>query len=110
MSSCAHDFNHSKFVANNSTDTLTIINPDFDTIIYALPGETVLIYEFKVLDTKQEMEDCKWLGPQLFITNEDDSSCTKSVFIEENWSSIVGGEEKKRYQECRIEVDDLDFF
>ena len=95
---------------NNSSDTITFINPDFDTTIIALPGQKVLIYDFKVLDTQQEAEECKWLGGVLYITNEDDSSCTKSFHIEENWGSQVSGEEKKRLQQCTITVDDDDFF
>jgi hypothetical protein len=108
--SCSHDFSHEKYLSNNSTDTLTIINPDFDTIIYAFPGERVLIYDFKVLDTQQEMEDCLWLGDILLITNEDDSSCAKSVFIEENWAVTISGMENQRLQQCDFSVDDDDFF
>jgi hypothetical protein len=106
---CQKDFTQEKFIQNDSTDTLTVINPDFDTTFTILPGDFAMVYSFKVLDTKQEIEDCKWLGDTLFITNQDDSVCQKLVTIEANWSSVVGGPEKERLQKCTFYIEDADF-
>lgn len=106
---CQHDFTQEKFIQNDSTDTITVINPDFDTIYTILPGNSAMIYSFKTLDTKQEMEDCKWLGDTLIIKNLNDSICSKPTTVEANWSSVVGGPDKERIQKCTFYVNDSDF-
>ena len=107
--SCQHNLTHEKYVVNNSTQILTVINPDYDTVYTIAPGHSAMIYSFEVLDTKQEKEDCKWLGDTLIIKNEDDSLCDKQVTIEENWTWKVDGPEKERVQTCSFAVTDDDF-
>lgn len=68
-----------------------------------------MIYSYEILDTKQEHEDCAWLGDTLFIVNEDDSTCTKPVTWEENWSWQIVGTEKERIQQCTFVVTDDNF-
>lgn len=106
---CQKDLKHEKYVANISSDTLTVINPDFDTIYTILPGKSALIYAFQVKDTKQEKEDCRWLGDTLIIKNQLDSACTKFPSVEENWTWTVEGPEKERTQKCVFTVRDEDF-
>lgn len=107
--SCYHDLKHEKHIENKTLDTLTVVNPDFDTVYTIYPGQSALIYWFEILDTKQEKDDCKWLGDSLSIKNQNDSVCLKSPFIEENWSSKVEGPEKERTQICTFSVDSGDF-
>lgn len=109
ISSCEHSFQHEKYIENLSSDTLTVINPDFDTIFYIPPITQKLIYDFQVLDTKQESEPCLWLGDSLYILNQVDSLCTKNPKIEANWSYTVEGPEKERIQKCVFHVDNDDF-
>ena len=107
--SCQKDFTQEKFIQNDSSDTLIVENPDFDTTYTILPGNSAMIYSFKILDTKQEKEDCKWLGDTLYIKNQDDSICKKLVTIEANWSTVIGGPDKERLQKCTFYVSDTDF-
>lgn len=107
--SCYHDLSHEKYIDNNSLDTLTVVNPDFDSVFTIYPGQSAMIYSFEILDTKQEMDDCRWLGDSLSIKNQNDSVCLKSPFIEENWSSKMEGTEKERLQVCKFSVDSGDF-
>lgn len=107
--SCQKDLSHEKHIVNSSTDTLTVINPDFDSVYTILPGNSAMIYSFEVLDKKQENEDCIWLGDTLIILNQDDSACKKLTMIEENWSWTMEGPEKERKQKCTFNVDDADF-
>jgi len=107
--SCEHSFKHEKYLENLSSDTVTIINPDFDTFFVVPPITQMKFYEFQVLDTKQESEDCRWLGDSLYILNESDSMCTKNPKIEGNWTSTVEGPEKERVQKCVFHVDNDDF-
>jgi hypothetical protein len=107
--SCQHDLRHERYFQNTSSDTITLINPDFDTTFLSLPGTSILFYDYKVLDTEQESEDCKWLGDSLYIVNQNDSVCTKSPKIDANWTFTVTGPEKERVQTCVFKVDDGDF-
>jgi hypothetical protein len=109
LASCYHDLRHEKYVENNSQDTIEVINPDFSTVHTIYPGQSKLIYFFEILDTKQEMDDCKWLGDSLSIKNLDDSICTKSPYLEDNWSYVIEGPEKDRIQKCTFTVNDADF-
>lgn len=107
---CERNLRHERYIENlSAADTLTVINPDFDTVFTIMPSQSAMIYSYKVLDTKQEREECKWLGDSLYIRNQLDSFCTKSVFIEENWVSKVEGPEKERVQTCIFSVDEDDF-
>lgn len=107
--SCQKDLLHEKHIVNSSTDTLTVINPDFDSVYIIPPGNSAMVYAFEVLDTKQESEDCIWLGDTLIILNQDDSACKKLTMIEENWTWTMEGPEKERKQRCTFNVDDADF-
>ncbi|MFT4602309.1 MAG: hypothetical protein ACI857_002495 [Arenicella sp.] len=109
LASCKQDFVHERYLKNDSSDTITVINPDFDTTFTALPGSSVMFYGFEVLDQEQTNEDCKWLGDSLYITNQDDSLCTRSPKIEDNWIFTIGGTEKERIQTCIFVVRDSDF-
>lgn len=107
--SCQKDLTHERYIQNDSSDTVIVQNPDFDTIFTILPGNSAMIYSYQVLDTKQEREDCKWLGDTLWIRTDEDSICTKPTTIEDNWSWVVGGPDKERIQKCTFYVDDDDF-
>ena len=108
--SCDHSLTHERVIANRSEDTVTIFNPDFqDTTYLLLPGENASIYSFKVLDTKQEMEPCKWLGDNLVILSIHDSVCNKNPFLEGSWISKMGGSEKNRSQTCTMTLEIGDF-
>lgn len=107
--SCQKDLSHEKHIVNSSSDTLTVINPDFDSVYTILPGSSAMIYSFEVLDTKQENENCLWLGDTLIIVNQDDSACKKLTTIEENWLWTMEGPEKERKQKCTFNIDDEDF-
>lgn len=107
--SCEHSFEHEKYLENLSSDTVFVVNPDFDTIFVAPPITQVKFYDFRVLDTKQEREDCRWLGDSLYIFNTNDSLCTKNPKVEANWISTVEGPEKERIQKCVFHVDNDDF-
>ena len=100
---------HERYIQNNSSQTLTVVNPDFDTTFYISPGASAMIYSYEVLDKEQQSEVCRWQGDTLLIKNEDDSICTKVITSEDNWSVKVTGPEKERVQECRFSVDDDDF-
>ena len=68
-----------------------------------------MIYSYEVLDKEQEMENCRWMGDTLIILNEDDSTCDKLVSVEENWTWVMEGADKKRVQKCTFSVIDEDF-
>jgi len=108
--SCDHNLKHDRIIKNNSPDTLTVFNPDFkDTTYIILPHTEQIVYSFENLDTKQEMEPCRWLGDTLFIKTFKDSICSKYPSLEENWISIMGGSDKQRHQTCTFVVDSTDF-
>lgn len=107
--SCQHNLLHERHIQNNSTQTITVINPDYDTTYFISPGASAMIYSYEILDKEQEGEVCKWQGDTLDIRNEDDSICTKVVVNEDNWSTTVKGPEKERVQKCTFTIDDSDF-
>ncbi|UKN02429.1 hypothetical protein K6119_02700 [Paracrocinitomix mangrovi] len=111
LAACQKDMIHEKYIQNSTTaDTITVVNPDFDTVFTIYPGTSSMIYSFTVLDRDQPQEACKWLGDTLWITNQDDSTCDKLVTIEENWQSIVTNVEKRqRLQTCTFIIQDGDF-
>lgn len=106
---CHHDFKQEKIIDNQSDDTLWVYNPDIDTSYTIYPGQSAMVYSFEVLDTKQESEDCKWLGDTLIIKTINNLSCTKIVAWESNWSSSISGPDKDRLQICTFTVRDEDF-
>jgi len=109
LTSCDHNLKHDRVVKNETLDTLTVYNPDFkDTTYVILPLQGAIVYSFENLDTKQEMEPCKWLGDTLFIKNTIDSICHKFISVEENWTSVMGGTDKARHQTCTFSVDSTD--
>jgi hypothetical protein len=107
--SCYHDLEHEKYILNTTSDTVTVVIPDFDSVYTIFPNKQVLIYSFKILDTKQESDECAWLGNELLIKNQNDSICERSPFIEENWTFSMSGSEKNRVQECLFTVEEGDF-
>ena len=107
--SCQHNLTHERHIRNDSSQTIEVVNPDYDTVFVISPGSSAMIYTYEILDTKQEKEDCFWMGDTLLITNEDDSTCDKLVTIEENWTWQVTGPEKERLQKCTFFVSDNDF-
>ncbi len=109
ITSCDHNLKHDRVVKNETLDTLTVYNPDFkDTTYVILPLKQQVIYSFENLDTKQEMEPCRWLGDTLFIKNTKDSICHKFISVEANWTSVMGGSKKARHQTCTFTVDSTD--
>jgi hypothetical protein len=109
LTSCDHNLKHDRVVKNVTGDTITVFNPDFiDTTFTLLPGQETIIYSFENLDTKQEMEPCKWLGDSLQIINTKDSICQKNIYFESNWISVMGGTDKERHQTCTFTVDSTD--
>lgn len=107
--SCDHQLVHERVVLNDSLDTITVFNPDFnDTIYTLLPGEQAVVYEFENLDTKQEKEPCKWMGDTLIIKSIHDSVCTKETSFESNWFSQMGGTDKARTQTCTFTIEGSD--
>lgn len=110
ITSCDHNLKHDRVVENNSLDTVTVFNPDFNDTTYVIPpGQQAIIYSFENLDTKQEKEPCKWLGDTLFIKTVLDSICSKSTSFEHNWISEMNGSDKSRHQTCTFTVDSTDF-
>jgi hypothetical protein len=106
LTSCNHNLKHDRVVKNVTGDTVTVFNPDFsDTTYTLLPGQEAIIYSFESLDTKQEMEPCKWLGDTLIIKNTKDSTCHKVIYFETSWLSVMGGTDKERHQTCTFTVD-----
>lgn len=106
---CQKDLTHEKYVLNTSNDTVTVINPDFDSVYTILPGDQAKIYAFQVLDTKQESEACRWLGDTLIVVNESGLNCQRLVSVEENWSWTMEGPEKRRVQKCTFIIKNGDF-
>lgn len=104
------DLVHERYVQNNcANDTIIVRNPDFDDAIDTIPpGENALIYQFKILDTKQEFEPCKWLGDSLYIYQFDDTYSTRSTKVESHWTYTIIGD-KERRQTCTFVVTDDDF-
>lgn len=109
MFSCDKSFKHQRFISNNSLDTITVVNPDFDSIYFILPGEEQMIYSFENLDRNQDSEPCKWLGDTLIIKTIHDSVCQKSTSIESNWTSTITPVEKGKIQTCTFTVENSDF-
>jgi len=110
LSSCDHNLKHNRVVKNISADTVSVYNPDFKDITYIiLPGQEKTIYSFENLDTKQEMEPCRWLGDTLFIKTLKDSICSKATSFESSWVSVMSGTDKARIQTCTFTVDSTDF-
>jgi hypothetical protein len=109
LTSCDHNLKHDRVVKNDTGDTVTVFNPDFIDITHViLPGQEAIVYSFKNLDTKQEMEPCKWLGDTLIIKNTKDSICAKFISFESSWVSVMGGTKKERHQTCTFTVDSTD--
>ncbi|MEZ4924063.1 MAG: hypothetical protein R2780_12900 [Crocinitomicaceae bacterium] len=108
LTSCYHDLRHEKYVNNATYDTLIVINPDLENVYTIYPGQEVLIYTFEILDTKQEQDECRWLGDSLSIRTIKDSICKKSPYLEENWTTVVSGPEKERIQKCTFTVLNAD--
>ena len=106
---CQRNLTVERFIQNDSSQIVTVVNPDYDTTYVIAPGSSAMIYSFEILDKEQERESCAWLGDTLIITNEDDSTCDKLVTLEDNWSWVVGGPEKERLQKCTFYVTDSDF-
>ena len=107
--SCDHQLRHERIVFNNTLDTITVFNPDFnDTVYTILPGTQSVVYKFENLDTKQEMEPCRWLGDTLIIKSIHDSVCTKISSFEWNWFSQMGGTDKARVQTCTFTIEHWD--
>ncbi len=110
LTSCDHNLKHDRVVKNNSLDTVTVFNPDFNDVTHTiLPGQEKIIYSFENLDTKQEKEPCKWLGDTLFIKTINDSICSKPTSFESNWVSVMAGSDNERHQTCTFTVDSTDF-
>jgi hypothetical protein len=107
--SCDKSFKHQRFISNNSLDTITVVNPDFDSIHFILPGEKQMIYSFENLDRNQESEPCKWLGDTLNIKTINDSICHKATSIESNWTSTIKPVEDGKIQTCIFSVESNDF-
>jgi len=106
--SCDKTFIHQRFVKNASLDTITVVNPDFDSIHFILPNQEKMIYSFESLDRNQENEPCKWLGDTLIIKTIHDSVCHKSVFIESNWTSTTTPSKDSKTQKCTFTVENGD--
>jgi len=107
--SCDKSFKHERFISNQSLDTITIVNPDFDSIHFVIPGQKKLIYSFESLDRHQESEPCKWLGDTLIIKTIHDSVCHKATSIESNWTSTIKPVEDGKIQTCTFIVESSDF-
>ena len=107
--SCDKTFTHQRFVKNNSNDTITVVNPDFDSLYYIMPGNEKLIYSFKSLDRDQESEPCRWLGDTLIIKTIHDTVCTKSPLIEAHWTSSITPVKDGKIQKCTFSVENSDF-
>lgn len=105
---CQHEFVQEKYVQNNSSDTIFVINPDRDSVYLIPPSKEAMVYTFKVLDSKQSAEPCRWLGDSLIIRNESGVSSSKKAIHEGNWTSSVTGE-KDRFQRCVMTISDADF-
>lgn len=107
--SCDKTFTHHRFIKNNSNDTLKVINPDFDSTYFIMPGNEKMIYGFKSLDRNQESEPCKWLGDTLIIKTIHDTVCQKATSIEANWVSSITPTEDGKIQKCTFSVENSDF-
>ncbi|HIP36850.1 MAG TPA: hypothetical protein EYG85_08350 [Crocinitomix sp.] len=107
--SCDKSFKHQRFIQNNSFDTITVLNPDFDSLYYIFPQQEKMIYSFENLDSEQNSEPCKWLGDTLIIKTIHDSILKKPVSIESNWTSTITPLEDGRLQKCvfTIEIGDI---
>lgn len=101
---------HQRFIVNNtSEDTLVVRNGDIMNAIDTIfPAASRLIYEYEVLDTKQEYESCKWQGEMLSIETKSGELINRSVIIESNWTYTMSGD-KERTQKCSFVVTDDDF-
>lgn len=111
LTSCTPgNLTHERYIQNNTLiDTIIVINPDFDDAIDTIvPGESALIYDFEILDTKQEFEPCKWIGETLIVKTMEGDLLTRSVKVEGFWSYTVEGE-KERIQRCTFTVIADDF-
>lgn len=111
LTSCRKSLLHERWVVNSSSDSVFVLNPDFDDTVYSIaPASSAMIYSYEILDTDQESEECQWLGDTLYIQNALDSVCSKAVSLESNWTTeVTTGEKKKRKQVCRFTVRDEDF-
>jgi len=109
LQSCKRNLQHERFVSNESSDTILVLNPDFgDTVFIIPPSAEAMIYSYEILDTKQESEPCLWMGDTLYIEKTNGLTSSKRVSAEANWTSIVTGN-KQRSQKCTFILDDDDF-
>ena len=101
---------HERYIENNlSVDTIVVINPDFDDAIDTIiPGESALLYDFEILDTKQEYEPCKWIGGPLDVRTLNGDELNRSVTVEDFWTYTISGD-KNRIKKCTFIVTDDDF-
>lgn len=107
--SCRRTLVHQRIISNGSTDTVIVKNPDEkDTAYIIAPLHSAMIYDFEVLDTKQECEPCMWIGPTLSIKKTNGLDCQKQVKNEDNWTKKIEGT-KDRKETCTFLVVDTDF-
>ena len=109
LHSCKRNLQHERYVANLTSDTVLVLNPDFsDTVFVIPPSTTAMIYSYEILDTKQDYEACLWMGDTLYIEKTNGLVCEKRVTAEANWTFTVSGE-KDRIQKCTFSLEDDDF-
>jgi len=109
LQSCTRNLQHERYVANLTSDTVLVLNPDFsDTVFVMPPSTTAMIYAYEILDTKQDYETCLWMGDTLYIEKTNGLVCQKRVTAEANWTFTIAGK-KDRIQKCTFTIDDGDF-
>lgn len=108
--SCHRTLVHQRLISNGTSDTVIVINPDEkDTTYIIAPSQSAMIYDFEVLDTKQESEPCAWMGPNLIIKKTNGLECHRQVKNEDNWTKKIEGT-KNRKETCSFLVIDTDFY
>jgi hypothetical protein len=114
--SCRKYLKHERWISNASSQTITVINPDFDSVYTILPGEKAMIHAYERLSTKHDMADsCGWAGDTLFISTLSGDTCQLAAKAEGNWTStgiVFYGphpNRRDRTQTCTLTITDDDF-
>jgi hypothetical protein len=101
---------HERYIHNNTaTDTIIVINPDFDDAIDTIvPGDTALVYKFEMLDNQSATAPCAWPSDTLIVKNHLGEQLIRSVKEEDFWTYTIQGTTDRR-QQCFFIISTGDF-